>query len=362
MQEPVIQSIIELLCRRLEEKSHAGEVVDVWPCYVALTSDFIYGYSFGTSLDQMNSPEFGSESLHHIIAASMSCHILKQFPWLLSITELAPDWVNKFFSPPLYNLIIQTRQMTDRVEETMRTKREVSAVFDSILLDPSLPAIEKDVPHLVDTAKTLTAAGTFTTATALKVITYFVLADPHVLSKLLAELGTVQPDPYVAAPLSKLEGLPYLSAVIHEGLRMDYGVSHRLTRIRPSTSLQYRDWIIPPGVPVGMSSVIVSDDPIVFPEPHTFRPERWLEPTVTGKPLDFQASTMAFGRGTRICLGMNLALTEIRMALAAVFGRFGERMKLYDTIRERDVDVAHDYFNPIPSFKNKGVRVLIGTP
>ena len=104
----------------------------------------------------------------------------------------------------------------------------------------------------------------------------------------------------------------------------------------------------------------ILDDPTVFPDPHTFRPERWLEPTTMGKSLDFQASTMVFGPGTRICLGMNLAVTEIRMALAAVFRRFGQRMKLFNTIRERDVDTAHDYFNNIPSFENKGVWVVIG--
>ena len=67
--------------------------------------------------------------------------------------------------------------------------------------------------------------------------TYFVLADPNFLSGLLAELSTVQPNPYVAALLLKLEGLPYLSAIIHERLHMDYGIPHRLTSIRPSTSL-----------------------------------------------------------------------------------------------------------------------------
>ena len=202
LQEPVIQTILELLCQRVEEKSQAGEVVDVWPCYVAFTSGVIHGYSFGTSLDYMNDPDFGKEPLQHILAASMACHILKQFPWLLGITELAPDCANKLLSPPLDNLIIQTRQLTERVKETIRTKRETSAIFDLILLDPNLPTVEKDVPHLVDTAKTLTAAGTHTTATALKVITYFVLADTNVLSRLLAELKAAQPDPDVPACLS----------------------------------------------------------------------------------------------------------------------------------------------------------------
>ncbi len=66
-----------------------------------------------------------------------------------------------------------------------------------------------------------------------------------------------------------------------------------------------------------------------------------------------------FGKGTRQCVGMNLAYAECYMALTTVFRRFGRRMRLFETERERDVDVARDYFISSPSLESRGVRVVI---
>lgn len=42
-------------------------------------------------------------------------------------------------------------------------------------------------------------------------------------------------------PLPVLEQLPYLSAVMKEGLRLTYGVSSRLSRIDPYKPIEYVD-------------------------------------------------------------------------------------------------------------------------
>jgi hypothetical protein len=51
---------------------------------------------------------------------------------------------------------------------------------------------------------------------------------------------------------TELEQLPYLTAVIKEGLRLSYGVSHRLPRIAPNEIISLvsgkKTWEIPPGV------------------------------------------------------------------------------------------------------------------
>jgi cytochrome P450 len=57
-----------------------------------------------------------------------------------------------------------------------------------------------------------------------------------------------------------------------------------------------------------------------FPEPTSFKPERWLAAD-TDKPLDKKVS-MPFGSGPRTCPGRYLALMEIKMALAMVLGSF----------------------------------------
>ena len=99
------------------------------------------------------------------------------------------------------------------------------------------------------------------------------------------------------------------------------------------------------------------DDPSIFPEPRMFDPRRWIGPERDIR----QKYLFNFNRGARQCVGMNLAEAEMHMTLAAVFRNLGRQMELYDTERERDVDVRHDFFVTNPSLDSRGVRVTIGS-
>ena len=135
---------------------------------------------------------------------------------------------------------------------------------------------------------------------------------------------------------------------------MSYGVSSRLQRVSPDAPLNFHEWMIPPGTPVGMTSIFIHENPTIFPEPKEFRPERWLKGHNSKELLD--KYLVNFSNGTRACLGMNLAYAEIYLTLAAVFRRFD--LELFETTRE-DVDIVHDFFNPSARLDSKGVRVRV---
>lgn len=65
--------------------------------------------------------------------------------------------------------------------------------------------------------------------------------------------------------------------MIQEGLRLAYGVATRLQRIAPDEVLNYKGLAIPPGTSTGMTAVLVHTNPEIFPDPHAFNPERWVE-------------------------------------------------------------------------------------
>ena len=163
----------------------------------------------------------------------------------------------------------------------------------------------------------------------LKITTYHIIANPRIHKKLMAELKSVTTDPDTPAHLQRLEKLSYLTAIINEGLRISYGVSGRLCRASPDRPLYFQGMEIPIGTPVSMTSVLIHDNPEIFPEPFEFRPERWLE---EGQQR-LQKYLVSFSKGTRMCAGMNLAYAEMYLALAGVFKRFD--FKLVDVVRER---------------------------
>ena len=69
------------------------------------------------------------------------------------------------------------------------------------------------------------------------------------------------------------------------------------------------------------------------------------------------------------CVRINLAYQELYLVIAAIFRKYdrynGTRMQqgptlaLYETTRERDVDMKSDFNIPFPVRGSKGVRLLV---
>jgi hypothetical protein len=89
----------------------------------------------------------------------------------------------------------------------------------------------------------------------------------------------------------------------------------------------------------------------------TFEPERWLSETGEGigGPEDY---FIAFGRGSRVCLGMTLAWCELYVTLGTVMRRFGDSLKLYGGISEKDFYPFDDYVNFWPREDAKKLVVV----
>lgn len=279
---------------------------------------------------------------------------------MLPLIDLLPDWVVRLAHPLAAQLRKNRAGYERQVDSILRgVDKPLTAshptIFHSLRADPNLPPSEKTKERLAMEAQSIIGAGSVSSAQVLSSITYHVLANPSILLRLLSELETAIPDATVPASLADLERLPYLTAVIYEGLRIGHGIVHRLQRVHPDTTLRYGPWAIPAGTPVGMTSLLIHSRPDIFPSPRTFNPDRWLAPN-SEKLLRYLFS---FGKGTRQCVGQNLAYAELYITIATVFRRFGRKARLFETDRERDVDVLKDFFVASPSLESRGVRIVI---
>jgi cytochrome P450 len=165
------------------------------------------------------------------------------------------------------------------------------------LLESDLPPQEKTYERLWQEASSIVGAGTETTANTLTVIMYYLMADSKIMERLKAEVTEAIPNPNVIPKERDLEALPYLSAVISEGLRKSNGVSNRLIRVATNTDLKYKSYIIPRGTAVSMNTMSLQQDARVFPDPKSFKPERWLGENTKG-------DLFCWSRGRRTCLGI----------------------------------------------------------
>src|SRR5439155_14117475 len=151
-----------------------------------------------------------------------------------------------------------------------------------------------------------------------------IVPRPEVLSRVTEELkqvtaGVLQPE--------HLDRLTYLDAAIRESMRVRTIIPFVVRLTKQPFSAGGREY--PPGVMLAPCSHLVHRRPDLYPRPHEFRPERFLERKYG--PHEW----FPFGGGNRVCLGMAFALYEMKVVLAELFASM--RLRRASNRRSRPV-------------------------
>jgi cytochrome P450 len=150
-----------------------------------------------------------------------------------------------------------------------------------------------------DELLTLLVAGHETTATTLAWAFERLVREPAVLERLVAEIDAGED--------------AYVTATIQETLR-DRPVLPNAAPRYVAKEVTIGDWTYQPGCSLLANSYLIHHDPEIYPDPHAFRPDRFLDQnpgTYTWIP---------FGGGRRRCLGASFAMLEMKVVLKAMLG------------------------------------------
>jgi cytochrome P450 len=222
-------------------------------------------------------------------------------------------WLQKDFGPlsPGHR-ISQLAAQTDELLYAMIAERRAQPEGDrldvlSMLLaardEAGEPLSDEDV-H--DELITLLVAGHETTATALTSALYWLHRTPHALERLRSELE----DAGVGADPIKLS---YLTAVGQEALRLHPVAMLSFAR-QVEAPVEIAGQCYEPGDLLMACIYLLHQRPDLYPEPQSFRPERFLERQFS--PYEY----MPFGAGVRRCVGAALAQMELKIVLATILG------------------------------------------
>ncbi|KAJ0089886.1 hypothetical protein Patl1_13776 [Pistacia atlantica] len=119
--------------------------------------------------------------------------------------------------------------------------------------------------------------------------------------------------------IENLNHLKIVSMILHEVLRLYRPIT--ATSRYTSKNAHIGGISIPPGVDVQLPFLFLHYDPKYWGDDvEEFKPERFAEGV--SKASKDQLAFYPFGWGPRICLGMNFALTEAKMALAMILQHF----------------------------------------
>jgi cytochrome P450 len=186
---------------------------------------------------------------------------------------------------PIYEEIADRRGLEDLTE-----RDDIMSLLLQATHEDGSPMSDRE---LRDELLTLLVAGHETTANALAWAVERLCRHPEKLERLTDEL--------------RAGGNGYLEAVVQETLRLRPVVSIVLRRLVQPMELGGR--LLPAGVSIVPSIYLVHRRPDIYPQPHEFLPERFLEQppgTYTWIP---------FGGGVRRCLGAAFAQFEMQTVL-----------------------------------------------
>lgn len=358
--EPEIEHIVGILCSRLEEAKEAGQPINFSNACKSLATDVVTEFAFHKSYNLLSDPEFAASnhSMTRTFAQVATWH--RHFGFILQLFEAMPRWFVSLTNPSALAMLdffddIENQTKTLIAKHKGHASQDVAADIVQQMLDSDMPEQEKNTKHLMLEVRTIVAAGTETSGNTLSVTIFHLVANPDKAQRLKEELLAAQKRNNGLLPTyQELQQLPYLSAVVSEGLRISTSGAGRHPRINPRSAMNYKSWTIPANTPVSLTQKFIHENPEIFPSPRTFSPERWVNPADRKR---LEKYLTPFGRGSRVCVGMNLANAEMYLALARIFASFD--LSLYKTNREDDIDQYHDFVSPYPKAGSVGLRCYV---
>lgn len=161
--------------------------------------------------------------------------------------------------------------------------------------------------ELLDNLLILGFAGHETTASTMAWSMLHLGKSPQHWDRLVEEATSIREIPRDYAELSRVA--PLAAGVFRESLRLYPPVA--VDSRRTHTPFELVGYHVEPGVMVGTSFALLSREPNRYPEPDSWKPERWLG--LDRKPTPIE--NCQFGGGPHFCLGYHMAILEGTMFL-----------------------------------------------
>jgi|HubBroStandDraft_4_1064222.scaffolds.fasta_scaffold89304_1 cytochrome P450 len=224
-----------------------------------------------------------------------------------------------------------TRVLTRLIYSEISRRRSTGARGDDVL-SLLIDASDEDGaaltdPQIRDEVMTLLFAGHDTTTSTLSFMFYELSRHPDVVARLLAERDSQLAGSLPTPSQLMGDGLPYLEMVLDETLRL-----YPPAWIGPRRSVarfELSGHTVPAGAFVNYCSWASHRLPDVFPEPDSFRPERFSAEAKSSLP---RGAYIPFGGGSRTCIGMRFGQLEIRTIATLILSR-GLSLSLPDSFR-----------------------------
>ncbi|KAL2849857.1 cytochrome P450 [Aspergillus pseudoustus] len=317
--EPFVDKVNDEFMTALADHARNGITFDLFTWMQFYAFDVIGEITFGRSFGLVEAGYDKDKLLHavhvgSISYGSMAALIPEVHPWYL--------WFQKVVPFDSHWRVVQrtlVREIGARMQGSTTSDRK-DFLEKCVELSKAGKMDDFTINNVVGSN---VGAGSDTTGISMTAIIYFLMKNPHCLQKLRDEIEAAAKQGNLSSPVTFQEAqkLPYLQATIKEALRLHAAVGQILSRVVPEGGAQIAGRHFPGGTVVGVNAwVIHGDENIWGKDVHEFRPERWMESKERASFLE--QHFLAFGAGSRTCIGKNISLLEVSKLLPQLLRRF----------------------------------------
>lgn len=319
-QEQLFHRHVDMLVSKLREVASSGKSVNMVDMYQFTTFDAMGDLTFGQPLGLLENGKY-SDWVRHVFDAIKVIPIAQLIQHYPLVNYMFKRFEPKFVTDMKYN---HFKHSADRVDLRLKKGSDKPDIWNLVL---SAQDSEKlSIEEMYTNAEVFLLSGSETTGTSMSGFTYYLLKNPDKLRRLTKEIrsGFLRSDDIT---FDSTAGLKYLNACIQEAIRLYPPVPAGVPRVVPPEGRQMLGKWVAGGTRVSVHHWSTYRSAANFHEPNRFVPERWLPQEGGGGgdevyQNDSRESFQPFGYGSRVCVGQNMAMHEMRLLAAKVLYNF----------------------------------------
>lgn len=322
-----------------EAAANGNASVDPLDALKRYTVDITSQVAFGRDLNTLDRRDSDLQSHLACLFAALNQRINAFFPYWRYL-KLPRDYrierSKRLVRKVMFEMIHETEALLLREPERAAAPR---TLLEAMLAarNSSDANSRMDDDEVAANVATFLLAGEDTTAHTLAWALHYLAHRPDVRKQAQLEADSVLGDAEIAEKFEDVSKLRYITAVVHESLRLRAVLPVQFLEARADVTLG--DVHVPAGTGLFLLTRRCAVSSANFTDPERFEPERWLEAGQCPGRVHNARASFAFGGGPRTCPGRALALVECALVLSMVLRKF----EIESVSDERAVTESFDF-------------------